>query len=416
MKINSLKIDGYKNLFNCKLDLEGFNVIVGANNCGKSNFLEIFKLLNYIIYGSDDVRKFLFSNGFLPHFGNFIPKNIHTSDLMLSIELEYTQKIKNTTYKYFYEIKLYYPNINMALFDSENGHNAYIYSECLKFKNIKNTGVAKTIFNRSNKDTVKISNGQKVLKLTNTESAISIISKLKDIYDALEDSAKVGLELMKSICMTPILYFSPSSIKEIQNSLQNVDKEHTINGRITSLNLKREIINILKSKDKQYFEEVLNDLIGLQKFSLIELGDDNEHINFKFLSLEFLNNVSNTLTEISDGTLITLNLVTYLFTRKYSMIAIEELENSLHPKLLKKIIRLIKNNFYDTQILITTHSTALLNMVDIKDVNVMSTSSLGHSSIFKVSDKKNLVKQLSSSPFASFSDIFFMDEEFEHES
>ena len=60
MKITSIKVKGYKNLLDCTYNIGDFNVLIGANNTGKSNLLEVFSFLDDIISGSDDVKKEIF--------------------------------------------------------------------------------------------------------------------------------------------------------------------------------------------------------------------------------------------------------------------------------------------------------------------------------------------------------------------
>ncbi len=40
IKIDEIKIKGYKNIKSAELKLGNFNVIIGANNFGKSNFVQ----------------------------------------------------------------------------------------------------------------------------------------------------------------------------------------------------------------------------------------------------------------------------------------------------------------------------------------------------------------------------------------
>lgn len=57
MKINSIEVNGYKNLIDCKYVLEDFNVLIGSNNSGKSNMLEIFSFLNVLLTGSEELKE-----------------------------------------------------------------------------------------------------------------------------------------------------------------------------------------------------------------------------------------------------------------------------------------------------------------------------------------------------------------------
>ena len=71
-KIKRISVDGYKNLRNCEADFSDFNVLVGSNNSGKSNFLEIFMFTHAMIYAGDDFRKSIFEDGIAPRGGSIL--------------------------------------------------------------------------------------------------------------------------------------------------------------------------------------------------------------------------------------------------------------------------------------------------------------------------------------------------------
>ena len=65
MKLKQIRVDGYKNLINCEVNLGDFNVLVGPNNSGKSNFLELFHIFGGICFGSEAIREVLLE-GLIP--------------------------------------------------------------------------------------------------------------------------------------------------------------------------------------------------------------------------------------------------------------------------------------------------------------------------------------------------------------
>jgi len=60
MKLKQIRIDGYKNLIDCKVDLGDFNVLVGPNNSGKSNLLEALQMLGGICFGTEELKDEIF--------------------------------------------------------------------------------------------------------------------------------------------------------------------------------------------------------------------------------------------------------------------------------------------------------------------------------------------------------------------
>ncbi|NQT19891.1 MAG: AAA family ATPase [Planctomycetes bacterium] len=79
------------------------------------------------------------------------------------------------------------------------------------------------------------------------------------------------------------------------------------------------------------------------------------------------------LWDLSDGVLRFLCLaVALLNPAPPPLIAIDEPEAGLHPKLLPLVADMIKGASENTQVLVTTHSPDLLNCFDLKDIAVMS--------------------------------------------
>ena len=392
MNLTCIKVNGYKNLIDCELHLGNFNVLIGPNNSGKSNLLEIFWFLNVLLTGSDAFKKSLFE-GSLPEIGPFGTMCEVENPNLLTIELEFTCEIESVTYRYWYCIEL--ELINKA------GH---IKSEYFKYKNITSTGNPKTVFEREGNNIIKLV-GQRILRIGLTEAVLSIVNKLEDIKLGMNTSAQKGIEAVYQICSTPILYYSP---KDIRMSV-SLGKDVVIGGRISALSLNEDIVKVLESEDKEFFKEILDDVLGIKDVQYIDMlvGTDN----WKVVTIEFPDEKINQLFQLSDGTRIVLSIITYLFSKEHTIIAIEELENSLHPKLLKKIIRLIKDQFSHIQVIITTHSPALLNMVKVEDVSIITNKENGAVRIERAKDKKELVKKLNNDPFSSFGDIFYEEGE-----
>jgi predicted ATPase len=110
--------------------------------------------------------------------------------------------------------------------------------------------------------------------------------------------------------------------------------------------------------------------------------------------------------ELSDGTLVLLALITKIFSDSSDIFFIEEPENSIHPKALYELMKLIRERSVDKQFIITTHSPYLLNMIKPEEVLVAEICDSGLSTISKLPDVKAIKKRLAKS-FMSFGDIVF---------
>lgn len=73
--------------------------------------------------------------------------------------------------------------------------------------------------------------------------------------------------------------------------------------------------------------------------------------------------------EVSDGTIQAFALLVAIFDLRASILVIEELENALHPWILRQLLELCQDS--PRQILLTSHSPVLLTAVPPESVNLM---------------------------------------------
>lgn len=401
MKITSIKVKGYKNLLDCTYNMANFNVLIGANNSGKSNLLEIFSFLDDIISGSDDIKENIFS-------GNSDKGKISSDyksflqDSNISLELEFQDDIGEDSFKYIYYLEIK----TIELFHKNKGH---IIKEFLKYKNVRKTGSMITVFERSD-TTVDILKNGKISKIDNTESLLTLVSKISDIRESLEHEAQIGISDVFIIAKTPVIYSSVNEIRDTFSFEKRESKSVIKNGRIATIDILNKIEQILDSDEKQYFEEILADILKLSiKIKAIEISSNMPVI--KYITVKYINddgslsNYENNIDQLSDGTLIVLNILTCLVSNKFPVLAIEELENCIHPKLLRKLIEIINREFSHIQLIITTHSPVLINMVKLENVSYIINKNYEGAKIEAVKNRKDLVKELTG-PFSNFSDIF----------
>lgn len=54
-----------------------------------------------------------------------------------------------------------------------------------------------------------------------------------------------------------------------------------------------------------------------------------------------------------------------------TLVVFEEPENYIHPRLMERLVKMLKSAATDTQVLITTHSTTLLNWLQLEDILIV---------------------------------------------
>jgi predicted ATPase len=70
-----------------------------------------------------------------------------------------------------------------------------------------------------------------------------------------------------------------------------------------------------------------------------------------------------------------------------SVILLEQPEDSLHPGLTKKVIGLLRQNAIDTQLIMSSHSSALLNKLKPEEIRLVSLHN-GHTTVRQLSPKE----------------------------
>lgn len=76
VKIVNYKLKHFRNIRSADLTFDNYNVIIGTNNSGKSNFIQSFSFLNYILYGATEEVTAAFRSGFVGTLYNgVLPSN-----------------------------------------------------------------------------------------------------------------------------------------------------------------------------------------------------------------------------------------------------------------------------------------------------------------------------------------------------
>jgi predicted ATPase len=93
---------------------------------------------------------------------------------------------------------------------------------------------------------------------------------------------------------------------------------------------------------------------------------------------------------LSDGTMKVVALVVALFFDDRPVAAFEEPASGLHPKLVSRLVQMMKEASEEKQILMTTHNPEVIKHVDLDDVYLVSRDDDGFSQITKPADKKEV--------------------------
>jgi predicted ATPase len=72
--------------------------------------------------------------------------------------------------------------------------------------------------------------------------------------------------------------------------------------------------------------------------------------------------------EVSDGTIRALAMLTACFDPRVSALVLEEPENSLHPWIIREVIKNLRKLSNEKLVVVTTHSPVVINAVSPRDI------------------------------------------------
>ena len=405
MKLKQIRVDGYKNLIDCKVDLGDFNVLVGANNSGKSNLLQVIPyMLGAFFLGDQETLDDVFE-GMSPwaQWGTSICHIERHRGKPMTIGIIFELYVKKKVWIVNY-------NVTIQLANSNKKRAGFI-SEILTAKQPSTPGRAKTYMRRDKK---KLEVCGKLHPIGEKKSAIMVIESLYPNLDGFPTEFQMFLRGMLWIGLTRINALSPEGIRE------DIDSEKPIRAVNVSS------FDILLAMDELQKEGESFDLLKQQLCEILDLED----IHFRcedlsatkeateskgkvkrarILTLKRAGGEYSFVNEFSDGTLIVIAMLTSLLSeRGRPMFCVEELENCLHPAAIEKLLRFFQDHADKWPVLITTHSPYLLNGVRPEDVNVAVVDETGATHFEKVENTRQLRDYLNKG-LMNFGDLLVRD-------
>lgn len=406
MPIKTIELKNFKSFNELKIDLDRFNILIGANASGKSNFIQIFKFLRDItIHGLENA---MWMQGGVEYFRNVNLGYKKNFSLRIHCEsdFEYQTLKKINNYSVF-------ARINEIVYELVLEFQSTTYSyRILKEELIRKFDLFKII--RKNRKIEK----KEILGSTGGEVTLSKVgTKIKtrfvppehfvvnpdDIflfmsYPKISRSIKSSLLEGLATCVYPFSrLFTNIAIYDIDSRVSK--KAVPIKG-IAKLeedgsNLAVILNNILTNRKKEKkFSMLLKDLLPfIEKINIDRIADKSllikskeKYFQKKYFPAPF----------ISDGTIHITALLIALYFEKASegeieMIKIiEEPERNIHPHLIFKIIDMMKNASKDSQIITTTHNPEMVRHADIENILLMDRDKDGFSRIYRPLEKKEI--------------------------
>lgn len=330
--LKSAHIKNFKSLGDVNLNFKNLTIIVGANSSGKSCCLESLNLLKIIVKRGKT----------LPSW--YLEDDIRIGEGSSGITLQvFIRDAKDADY-----------SVNLAL-KGNSEENFIIASE--------NLAISKT-------KVIAISKGEGEVRDEN--------NKGKQLYRATPDT--VALSSTGSFGIKPVTKNVADFIKQwefydldpgfIKSYETRGFKSETSDNPTRLDSFGQQLQGLLQhwasDSNDQLFKEVSGEIQQCLNIDLIS-GD---HKGKQVIKIKEQNGLEIPFSNLSDGTLRMIGYCSLLYAPDIpSLIAIEEPERNLHPGILQDLASILKRLSQKTQVVITTHSSQLLDCFDISDIS-----------------------------------------------
>ncbi len=376
MRIKKIVIGGFANIESVNLDIDKFNGLVALNNYGKSN------IISAIGFGLDFIRQQAIVKNDMMAYKPVIPINKHIDSKPFHFEITFTTNFLNEEHTIIYAFKF-----DWIKNDKHKGQR--IKEELLKIKVNKVDSKFKTIIRRNLKEAFYLPSltGRCDKKLLIQKDEL-VVNKLKNFDDLFY------LNILNLINALDIINI---------DTLQNPDKlfrripEKKVVETSYSLSIPKStnvafFIYSLKELRPDLFELFKDSLISLltkvEDFEPVEI-DLKKSVHFKGESVrlplnfpekiydirvkEVNNNQQTSIASLSSGSqklFYVLALAIAAEINKIPLITFEELENSIHPGLLQKLLIILDGIVENAKIIFTSHSPHLIQYLEIDKIKI----------------------------------------------
>lgn len=402
MNVKRIKVTNFKSFKNLEIELDKFNVLIGANASGKSNFVQIFKFLR-------DIANFGLNNAVSMQGGAEYLRNINidTADnFSLKVVSDQKGEFTRRTKKFSIRVKTYETIYEFALKFNKRGSG---------FKIAEDKLTQKCNFVKLEKQKEKIEEkeitGQGEIILSCVNGKVKIILHKpeevpiteNDIYPAFLWEKRLPANTL--LLETPLFFISSLGMEEIFSGISIYDFDPKLPKKTTPITGKAELEedgnnlsiilkNITENKEKK--RKLFNLVKDLLPF-ISDLHVEKVAAKSLFFKLQetYFKNENQYLPAplISDGTINITALIVALYFEKKPLIIIEEPERNIHPYLISKVVDMMKDVSQKKQIIVTTHNPEIVKYAGLGNLDnllLVSRDNEGFSTISRPVDKEEI--------------------------
>jgi predicted ATPase len=397
MTIKTIKVKNFKSFKELQVELGKFNVLIGANASGKSNFIRVFEFLRDITrHGLDNAISLQGGAEYLTNLNVGIGENL-SMQVVFSEERPFGFLIIATSKTGRTVLEVASPEVTygFSIAFPKGRAGFQVVDDRLSFKG-EFRMLAPAL--RQVRPTKPLGLGEAVISKDGDRMGLKVTPP--------EGLSMEGYEVPPGVfpkSVPPrslILLSAPAYIRSPFEDIAIYDFDPKLPKKATPItgradleedgsNLAIVLKNIIEKRaEKRKLANFLQDLLPFVAGLEVQ----------KFADRSLLFNLRETYTKkqhlpaslISDGTINVTALIAALYFERKSVAVIEEPERNIHPSLISKIVAMMKDASQGKQIIVTTHNPEVVRHADIGDVLLVSRNGEGFSTISRPSENKDV--------------------------
>ncbi|MFC2155043.1 AAA family ATPase [Acidobacteriota bacterium] len=396
MGIKKIKISNFKSFKDLEVNLNDFNILIGANASGKSNFIHIFEFLRDIVnHGLDnaismqgDIEYLRNINiGDIQHFSVEITSGFKKSRGLFGKEVG-DDIIGTRTSEIFYELAIKPSKAKSKLKIIED--KLKIQFELVKLNKRKKTqeklGTGTFLLNKRNgkiKSEFEIPPGIEIDK-NHVFPFVDFIEELPEKTLLLETPFfRLPFDSSDIFSDVSVYNFDPKLAKKAIPITGKTDLEE--DGSNLAIVLKKIIEN---KNSRQRFSNLINDVLPfVEKLDVEKFSDKSLLVR---LQETYTKNKFLPASLLSDGTLNITALIIALYFGKKPFVIIEEPERNIHPHLASKIVEMMREVSRKRQIIVTTHNPEIIKHAKLDEILFIARDKEGFSQITRPAENEQV--------------------------
>jgi len=397
MAITNIKVSNFKSFKDLDLNLGPFNVVIGANAAGKSNFTQIFKFLRDLEGNKLDDAIFMYGGS-----ASLVNRTIGSAKtLAMTVvsdrEMGWARRVGRF-------IRVYETTYEFALRFSSKNNGTRIAEDRLQQR--FETGTLKEEEGKLFEDDVH----------SKGEFSVSVVDGKAEVNLAPPELEKV---LEEEKVLPPFFFFPEFSSQAADGKtltvqsrysllnpwqtlfqdigVYNIDphvakKPYQIGGKAelqeNGGNLALILRQILDDPDKsRKFHNLLQDLLPF----VVKVGTEKYPEKSVLINLQENYYEDSFLAHLlSDGTMSLAALITALYFEEKDLIIIEEPERNIHPHLISRLIEMMKDASAKKQVIVTTHSPEVVRHAGLENLLLVARDNEGFSTLSRPEERKDI--------------------------